>query len=90
MGRGEVVNNTVGTEVRGGPFHGRTRIVELDEHHQPQPRQRARGVHRHPPADVWHVYDLTPAPGTAAGWSYTYAGTEAYDTTRVPAVDPAH
>ncbi|MEU4172752.1 hypothetical protein AB0F46_38430, partial [Streptomyces sp. NPDC026665] len=79
--RGEVVDNTVGIKVRGGPFNGRTRIVELNERHQPPQRQRARGSRKHPPIDVWHVYDLMPAPDTTAGWSYDYAGTEPFDVT---------
>ncbi|MER5880385.1 hypothetical protein ABT119_31255 [Streptomyces sp. NPDC001910] len=79
--RGEVVDNTVGIKVRGGPFNGRIRIVELNERHQPPQRQRARGSRGHPPIDVWHVYDLMPAPDSTAGWSYDYAGTEPFDVT---------
>jgi hypothetical protein len=79
--RGEVIDNTVGIKVRGGPFNGRTRIVELDERHQPPQRQRARGSRKHPPINVWHVYNLMPAPDTTAGWSYDYAGTEPFDVT---------
>lgn len=63
---------------RGGLFHRRTRIVELDEGHQ-QPQQRARGWRKHPPADGWHVYDLMPAPDTTTGWSCDYTGTEPLD-----------
>ncbi|MFD6825165.1 hypothetical protein ACFWC5_33115 [Streptomyces sp. NPDC060085] len=79
--RGEVVDNTVGIKMRRGPFNGRTRIVELNERHQPPQRQRARGSRKHPPIDAWHVYDLMPAPDTTAGWSYDYAGTEPFDAT---------
>lgn len=80
--RGEVVDGKVGIEVQGGPFHGRTRIVVLDESGQPPTRQRAHGSRRHAPTDVWHVYELTPAPDTTAGWSYDYAGTEPCNDTR--------
>ncbi|MGW0946512.1 hypothetical protein ACWD4O_28760 [Streptomyces sp. NPDC002623] len=73
---GEVVDNTVGIRMRGGPFHGRTRIVELDEQRRPPARQRALGSLKRPPADAWHVYVATPAPDAAAGWAYEYAGTE--------------
>ncbi|MEV3858132.1 hypothetical protein AB0J38_27865 [Streptomyces sp. NPDC050095] len=79
---GEVVNNRVGIKVHGGPFHGRTRIVELDEHRQPPAQQRARGSRKHPPTDAWHVYELKPATDATAGWSYNYVGTEPYDAAR--------
>jgi len=70
--RGEVVNNTVGITTYGGPFHGRTRIVELDEQGRPPARQRARGSRKSPPTDAWHVYccDREGSPGWLAcnGW----------------------
>jgi hypothetical protein len=74
--RGEVLHNTVGIRMRGGPFHGRFRIVELDDQRHPPARQRASGSRERPPADAWHVYLATPAPDAAAGWTYEYAGTE--------------
>lgn len=80
--RGEIVDNTVGIKVRGGPFNGRTRIVELDQRDQPPQRQRARGSRKHPPVDVWHVHELISAPDTTARWAYHYAGTEPFDVTR--------
>ncbi|WP_329249302.1 hypothetical protein OG223_18010 [Streptomyces sp. NBC_01478] len=79
---GKIVDGKVGIRVRGGPFHGRTRIVMLDESGQPPTRQRALGSRRHPLTDVWHVYELTFAPDTPTRWSYDYAGTEPCNATR--------
>ncbi|MFF3412314.1 hypothetical protein ACFYW8_40465 [Streptomyces sp. NPDC002742] len=80
--RGEVMDGKVGIKVQGGPFHGRTRIVVLDESGQPPPRQRGRGSGGHAPTDMWHVHEHTPSLGTTAGWSYDYAGTEPCNDTR--------
>jgi hypothetical protein len=68
--------------VRGGSFHGRTRIAVLDESGQPPTRQRARGSRKLPLTDVWHVYEATLTPDTTTGWSYDYAGTEPCNDTR--------
>ena len=76
--RGEVVDNTVGIRTHGGPCHGRTRIVELDEQRRPPARQRARGLCKSPPTEVRHVYRAAPAPDAAAGLIYEYVGTEPY------------
>lgn len=74
----EVVNNTVGIKVTGGPFNGRTKIVQLDKDGLPPARLRARGglgqTTGNPAA--WHIYTASPAPDTAAGWVYGYAGAD--------------
>ena len=84
---GEVVNNTVGIKVTGGPFNGRTKIVQLDRDGLPPARLRARGglgqTTGNPAA--WHIYTASPAPDTAAGWVYGYAGA---DTTGASAEGP--
>lgn len=75
---GEVVNNTVGIKVTGGPFNGRTKIVQLDQDGLPPARLRARGGRGQAPGNpaAWHTYEAVPAPDTAAGWTYGYAGAD--------------
>ncbi|GIG56048.1 hypothetical protein Lfu02_04200 [Longispora fulva] len=74
---GDVINNTVGINIIGGPFDGRTRIVDLGEHGTPPARLRARRGLPDPPADRtgWHTYEAVLATDTPAGWIYKYVGT---------------
>lgn len=75
---GEVVNNTVGIKLTGGPFNGRTKIVQLDRDGLPPARLRASGglgqTHGNPATR--HIYTAVPAPDTAVGWAYGYAGAD--------------
>ena len=75
---GEVVNNTVGIKLTGGPFNGRTKIVQLDQDGLPPARFRARGGQGQRPwnPDARHIYTLVRAPGTSAGWAYEYTGAD--------------
>ena len=77
---GEVVNNTVGIKIAGGPFHGKTRIVSLDPDGAPPPRFRGRPSLKtlagtaYPPG--WHAYAATRSSSAPAGWIYSYTGTD--------------
>lgn len=76
---GEVVNNTVGIRIVGGPFDGRTKIVTLSSDGTPPQRFRARGGRHSMPAGQtspgsWHTYEAIPSTDASAGWTYAYAG----------------
>lgn len=89
---GEVVNNTIGIKLTGGPFNGRTNIVQLDQDGLPPARLRARGGRGQAPGNpaVWHIYTAIPAPNTAAGWTYRYARADtATDTTDASTEGPS-
>ena len=77
---GEVVNNTVGIKIVGGPFDGKTRIVSLDADRAPPSRFRARPIPR-TLADTtyklgWHAYIAARSTSAPAGWIYTHTGTD--------------
>ena len=71
---GEVVNNHVGIKLRGGPFDGRIRIMQLDEAGSPPLRTRGRRA-----VEVWHVYVLVAEPDEPSSWVYVYKGVEPAD-----------
>ncbi|MEW1569736.1 hypothetical protein AB0454_43280 [Streptomyces sp. NPDC093509] len=75
---GEVVNNTVGIKLNGGPFNGRTKIVQLDQDGLPPAQLRARGGRGQEPWDpaARHVYVPVRASDTSAGWTYEYTGAD--------------
>ncbi|MER6781935.1 MULTISPECIES: hypothetical protein [unclassified Streptomyces] len=75
---GEVVNNTVGIKLTGGPFNGRTKIVQLDQDGLPPARLRARGGWGQGPwnSAARHIYAPVRAPGAPAGWTYEYTGVD--------------
>ncbi|MFD8323931.1 hypothetical protein [Kitasatospora purpeofusca] len=75
---GETVNNTVGIKVISGPFHGRTKIVELDQSGLPPAGFRCRPGRTPGPWSpaAKHIYLAVQAPDTPAGWIYEYAGTD--------------
>ncbi|MGW2115163.1 hypothetical protein [Streptomyces zhihengii] len=66
---GEVVNNTVGIKLTGGPFDGRAKFVQLDQDGLPPARLHARGGRGQTPGNpaAWHIYEAVPASDTAAG-----------------------
>jgi hypothetical protein len=71
---GEIVNNTVGIKIVGGPFNGRTKIVQLDQAGAPPAGFRGRPG---PAPGPWnptakHTYLAVRAPNTTAGWIYEY------------------
>ncbi|WP_432089645.1 hypothetical protein [Streptomyces sp. bgisy095] len=72
---GEVVNDTVGIKIVGGPFNGRTKIVELDQSGLPPAGFRGRPGRATGPWNpaVKHTYLAVRAPDTSAGWIYEYA-----------------
>ncbi|MFJ7250717.1 hypothetical protein ACIQWA_39585 [Kitasatospora sp. NPDC098652] len=70
---GEVVNNTVGIKVAGGPFDGRTKIVLLSQDGTPPARIRASGG---PAGPARHAYEAVRSADTRAGWIYAYTGPE--------------
>jgi hypothetical protein len=76
-----VVNNTVGIKLTGGPFNGGTKIVQLVKDGLPPARLRAPGGLGQTPGDpaAWHICTADPAPDTAAGWAYGYAGADTTD-----------
>ncbi|MFE9121337.1 hypothetical protein [Streptomyces sp. NPDC007172] len=76
---GEAVNNTVGIKLTGGPFNGRTKIVQLDQDGLPPARLRARGGQGQGPWNpaARHTYTPVAAPDTPAGWTYEYTGIDA-------------
>ncbi|GAA3281039.1 hypothetical protein GCM10010260_84340 [Streptomyces filipinensis] len=75
---GEVVNNTVGIKLTGGPFNGRTKIVQLNQDGLPPSRLRARGGQGQGPWNpaARHIYTPVRAPGAPAGWTYEYTGVD--------------
>jgi hypothetical protein len=78
---GEIVNNTVGIKIVGGPFNGRTKIVVLDQAGMPPAGFRGRPGRA---AGPWnptakHTYLAVRAPDTSTGWIYEH--TEADTTT---------
>ncbi|MFJ1796590.1 hypothetical protein [Kitasatospora griseola] len=78
---GEIVNNTVGIKIVGGPFNGRTKIVELDQTGLPPTGFRVRAGQAPGPGNpaAKHTYLAVRAPDTSAGWIYEH--TEADTTT---------
>ncbi|MFJ7906769.1 hypothetical protein [Kitasatospora sp. NPDC096204] len=68
---GEVVNNTVGIKVVGGPFDGRTKIVLLQPDGTPPTPIHASGG---PAGATWHTYEAIRSAPTRAGWIYAYTG----------------
>ncbi|MET9919223.1 hypothetical protein ABZZ04_19310 [Streptomyces sp. NPDC006435] len=72
---GEIVNNTVGIKIVGGPFDGRTKIVELGQAGLPPAGFRGRPGRAPGPWNptAEHAYLAVRAPGTSAGWIYEYA-----------------
>lgn len=75
---GEVVNNTVGIKIVGGPFNGQTKIVELDQAGLPPEAFRGRPGQAPGPWNraAKHTYLAAWAPGTSAGWVYEYVGVD--------------
>ncbi|MEU4096938.1 hypothetical protein [Streptomyces sp. NPDC026673] len=73
---GETVNNTVGIEIVGGPFNGRTKIVVLNQAGLPPEGFRGRPGRTSGPWNpaAKHIYLAVRAPYTSAGWIYEYAG----------------
>ncbi|MFJ3672520.1 hypothetical protein ACIPSE_39285 [Streptomyces sp. NPDC090106] len=73
---GKAVNNTVGIKIVGGPFNGRTKIVELDQSGLPPagfPGRPGRTPGSWNPA-AKHIYLAVGAPDTTLVWHYEYAG----------------
>ncbi|MGW4896552.1 hypothetical protein ACWEQL_30505 [Kitasatospora sp. NPDC004240] len=70
---GEVVNNTVGIKLVGGPFDGRTKIVLLGPDGTPPALIRASGG---PAGPTRHAYEAVHSTNTRAGWIYAYTGPE--------------
>ncbi|MFD8825739.1 hypothetical protein ACFV1C_25725 [Streptomyces sp. NPDC059605] len=72
---GEIVNNTVGIKIVGGPFDGRTKIVELSQAGLPPAGFRGRPGRAPGPWNpaAEHTYLAVRAPSTSAGWIYEYA-----------------
>ncbi|MEU9859041.1 hypothetical protein [Streptomyces sp. NPDC047974] len=68
---GEVVNNTVGIKVVGGPFDGHTKIVLLGPDGTPSTPIHASGG---PAGTTRHVYEAVRSTDTRAGWIYAYTG----------------
>lgn len=85
---GEVVNNTVGIEIVGGPFHGKTRIVSLDPDGAPPSRFRGRPSLKSLAGSAyvpgWHAYAATRSSSAPAGWIYSYTGTDPEHTGKRP------
>ncbi|MGW8327478.1 hypothetical protein ACWGLE_06195 [Streptomyces sp. NPDC055897] len=77
---GEVVNSTVGIKLTGGPFNGRTKIVQLGRDGLPPARLRSRDGQGQGPwkPAARHTYTSVPAPHTPAGWTYEYTGVDAF------------
>ncbi|MFK0046020.1 hypothetical protein ACIQU4_18260 [Streptomyces sp. NPDC090741] len=75
---GEVVNNSVGIKLTGGPFNGRTKIVQLDHDGLPPARLRARGGQGQGPSNpaTRHTYTRVRTPDAPAGWTYEHTGAE--------------
>ncbi|MGW0876583.1 hypothetical protein ACWD3J_39870 [Streptomyces sp. NPDC002755] len=75
---GETVNNTVGIKIVSGPFHGRTKIVELDPEGLRPAGFRGRPGRTTGPWNpaANHTYLAVRAPDTSAGWIYEYAGVD--------------
>lgn len=69
---GEIVNNTVGIRVVGGPFEGRTKIVHLRQDGTPPSPLRASGG---PAGPTRHVYEAVRSDALA-GWIYAHTGAE--------------
>ncbi|MFI9787316.1 hypothetical protein ACIHEI_27995 [Kitasatospora sp. NPDC051984] len=70
---GEVVNNTVGIKVVGGPFDGQTKIVLLGEDGRPPAVIRASDG---PAGPSRHAYEAVRSTDVRAGWIYAYTGPE--------------
>ncbi|MFC8454411.1 hypothetical protein [Kitasatospora sp. NPDC057223] len=70
---GEVVNDTVGIKVVGGPFDGRTKIVHLGQDGTPPALIRASGG---PAGPTRHAYEVVRSTDVRAGWIYAYTGRE--------------
>ncbi|WP_150130629.1 hypothetical protein [Streptomyces sp. 150FB] len=70
---GEAVNNTVGIQVVGGPFEGRTKIVHLRQDGTPPSPLRASGG---PAGPTRHVYEAVRSTDASAGWIYAHLGAE--------------
>lgn len=68
---GEVVNNTVGIKVVGGPFGGRTKIVLLGQDGTPPALLHASGG---PAGPTRHAYEAVRSTDSRAGWIYAYTG----------------
>jgi hypothetical protein len=77
---GEVVNNTVGIKIVGGPFHGKTRIVSLDPDGAPPSSFRGRPSLRTLAGSAYlpgrHAYAATRSGSVPAGWTYSYTGAD--------------
>ena len=71
---GEVVNNTVGIKMVGGPFNGRTKIVQLDQAGLPPAGFRGRPGRAPGPWNptARHTYLAVRCPDTPADWIYEY------------------
>ncbi len=72
---GETVDNTVGIKIVSGPFHGQTKIVELDQSGLPPAGFRGRPGRTSGPwnSAAKHIYLAVRAPDAPAGWIYKYA-----------------
>jgi hypothetical protein len=77
---GEVVNNTVGIKIVGGPFHGKTRIVSLNpdgappSHFRGRPSPKTLEGTTYPPG--WHAYAAVSSSSAPSNWIYSYTGPE--------------
>jgi hypothetical protein len=67
--RGELINGQVGIPLRGGPFDGQVRIVQLDDEGNPPATTRGRRG-----SDLWHRYRLVVEGPSCRGWVYEYDG----------------
>jgi len=75
---GEVVNDTVGIKIVGGPFNGRTKIVELNQRGLPPAGFRGRPGRAPGPWNpaAKHTYKAVRSSDTSAGWIYEYVGVD--------------
>ncbi|GAA3833187.1 hypothetical protein ACFQ0G_45750 [Streptomyces chiangmaiensis] len=70
---GEVVNNTTGIKIVGGPFKGQIKIVRLRPDGTPLSPLPAPGRQVGP---TRHVYEAARSTRASAGLVYTYLGVE--------------
>lgn len=68
---GEVVNSIVGIKVVGGPFNGRTKIVQLGPDGAPPAQLRTSGGRAGPDHHIYAAVRSTAAP---ARWIYSHVG----------------
>ncbi|GAB7044548.1 hypothetical protein JCM9533A_83990 [Catenuloplanes niger JCM 9533] len=67
--RGETVNGEVGVRLRGGPSHGRIKIVGLDNQARPPAGLRVRHG-----SGNWHAYLLDADATEPSAWVYLFSG----------------